>query len=168
MITGGIGNQIDNNYVSSFKKEAGIYTLVADLDRSKNDYYLVAKIRGNKRVDQIKSASVSIEVNDNTRDLRLTAGDLRSTECVKPGFCKEQILKSFSVDQKGTYIVKLIGFDLVGNPKIQEVQLHSNHSVLMQVIFIIGGTALLIFGLFQVIKNTKKILCYKALHRTSR
>ena len=129
---------------------------------------MIAKIHGNKRVDLIKSANVNIEVDDSSKDIRLTAGDLRSSECVKPGFCKEQILKSFSVDRKGTYTVKLNGFDTVGDPEIQEVQLHSNHSVFMQAIFIIAGIALLIFGLLQVVKNTKIIIYDKALHRTSR
>ncbi len=131
----------------------GRYSLETNLERDKNSYYLVASIKSDSRRARIISTAVNIQGINGETLKNLEAGDLRSIHCNIFVYCKEQILKGFSINENGSYKLEIIGFKTIDSVEILNLSLHSNHSILFQSTFILIGFVLLIIGKFMILIN---------------
>ncbi len=164
-ITGGISNQINEGFVSLFSLNEGQSTVDAMLNPDDNVYYIVASVRGNTKRSRIISAIVDIKGVDENRSEIVEAGDSRSVDCDGFGYCKEQILKGFSIEKSGSYKINIDEFSTVDQIEVLSLKLHSNHGVFLQAVFILIGVALLIVGIFMVVFSFGKIGYNKLLQR---
>ncbi len=164
-ITIGISNQINENFVAALWKNEGQYVVETELNLDKNDYYIVASVRGNSKRSHIISTVVEIQGNNGQRSTILEAGDFRTVDCEGIGQCKEQILKGFSVEENGAYKLNIDEFSTIDQVEILSLSLHSNHSIFFQALFVLTGIALLILGILKVVFNLGKIGYNKLLQR---
>lgn len=137
----------------------------AQLNPDGNSYYIVASVRGDTRRSRIISTIVDIQGVDENRSEIVEAGDSRSVDCDGFGYCKEQILKGFSIKKSGSYKINVGEFSTVDQVEVLSLKLHSNHGVFLQAFLVITGLALLILGSSMVAFSFGKIGYNKLLQR---
>ena len=164
-ITTGISNKINEGFVSEFIGNEGQYEVETNLDPDGNGYYIVASVEGDTRRSRIISTVVDIQGADENRSIILEIGDSRTISCEGFGYCKEQILKEFTIEKGGIYKIHVGEFNAVDKVEILSLKLHSNHGIFLQAAFIFIGIILLILGAFMVVFSFVKIGYNKLLQR---
>lgn len=167
-ITYGVASQVNDHFVSSFSGVEGAYILETHLETDENEYYVVASIKGDGPRSRLVSAVLDIEGENGVFSKSLGAGDLRSVDCGIFAYCKEQVLKSFSVRKNGFYKLKVRSFSAVGEVEVLSLNLHSNHSIIFQAVFTVIGLALLVTGMFMVVIRVGIVASNVLLSRVKR